>query len=170
MTHQTNFKPSRTARKLAKLKDRQELVNAEEREKRKVRKRDGRCRFPLCGCRKLRLNLEVSHDEHKGWNGPATKRAVSTDVGMIYLCNHRHQFGRISRHMGTLRIRHLTEARNNGPVAWDIDLREIPMSGAGSNLREPLWFEVARESAVQQLEPLTDQQRGILAMLAEMEL
>lgn len=154
-----NWKPSRTARKLAKAADLKKLRTNEANEKKHVRRRDKKCRFPLCGCRKLGLRLEVSHDRHKGMGGnPAGDR--NTRRELVLLCVHRHQDGAISRHKGTLKARYLTAKGYEGPVAWLVDLAEVGLPAE--------WTEVARERAVGQLEPLTPRQAEILETLAGM--
>jgi hypothetical protein len=163
-------KPSRTARKKEAHAVRAKRRLDEDREKAKVRRRDRSCRFPLCGCAKLKLPLEVSHNVHKGIGGDPTGERSKADQ-MIYLCAHRHQHGEISRHKGTVRVRALTDAGMNGPVAWDIDLREMRLERPGSYEPGPaMWFEVALERGVQQFEPLTKDQLTFLKQLAEMEL
>lgn len=154
-------KPSRTdrlkdehARKLAR-----ELV--EDKAKAEARRRDRTCRFPLCGCRRLQLRLEVAHVQHKGSGGnPAGDRNVPENL--ILLCVHRHQFGGISLHKGTLRVVSLSSRGCDGPVKWMVDL-----SYAGSVQR---WTEAAREVAPGVLEPLTEKQRGLLEALAALDL
>jgi len=161
-----NWKPSRTARQIKKRDATIKLKTGEDREKRKARARDlHRCRFPLCGCRRLVLPLEVSHDQHKGMGGDPTGDRSLANV-MTLFCRHRHQFGAVSRHKGTMRTRYLTSAKANGPLAFDVDL------SVGEFPRAPgtVWFEVARESKPQVLEPLTFRQRQVLNYLAEMEL
>jgi hypothetical protein len=92
----------------------------------------------------------------------------------MLLCRHRHQDGAISRHKGTLKTKPLTGKGYDGPAAFYVDLavfqrcdlpfrpgEEIPLAG---------WCEVARESGVGVLEPLTPAQRTILERLAEMDL
>lgn len=169
-TIQPMWKTSRTATKKAKLKDRLKTKTEEKKNKGNVRKRDRVCRFPLCGCRKLGLNIqarpEVSHDRHKGIGGNRAGDRSTTAL-MVLLCLHRHQDGIVSRHKGTLRAVYLTSAGYDGPVAWEIDVEAINRHGAG---REPHWREVARERTPGVLEPLTDWQRSTLELLAEMDL
>lgn len=155
-----NWKPSATLRKIKERKENLELKSSENDNKKEARKRDGyRCRFPLCGCRLLRLRLEVSHQEHKGAGGNPTGTRSTVDK-LITFCVHRHQHGAVSVHHGTLRARPLTAKGTNGPVAFDIQ--------GGFGLPGQGWKELARETAVQQLGPLTDQQRRALERLAEM--
>lgn len=148
------WKPSRTARMKAKKEKRAARRKAESDAKADVRRRDRVCRFPLCGCRRLGLRLEVSHQEHKGAGGnPDGSR--SRRSSMILLCTHRHQDGVFSRHKGTLRIRELTPEGTDGPVAFD-----LLMNGE--------WRMVARESRPGELEPLTPWQSKVIALLALM--
>lgn len=158
-------KPSRTARKKNTIKATREKVAKEDAEKQKVRRREQhRCRWPLCGCRKLRLNLEVSHDNHKGMG---SKDDVSTADQMVLLCNHRHQHGRVSRHAGTMKAEYLTADGYNGPVAWYVDMREIALDTVS---KTPIWLRVATESAPGKLEPTTPHQREVLLLLAAMDI
>lgn len=160
-------KPSATDRKLARRRDRLDLKKDERDNKAGVRQRDKFCRFPLCGCRKLGLILkaigEVSHQRHKGMGGnPAGDR--SQVAGMVLLCKHRHQDGRISIHKGTLRPVFLTPDQFNGLIAWEIDLSAL---GFRTQHELALWREVARETAVQQW-AISSSQRDTLQQLAEM--
>ncbi len=154
-------KPSRTARKKAERETKLAREKHESTNKQLVRVRDlRRCRFPLCGCKKLGLRLEVSHDRHKGMGGnPEGDRSLMPR--MILFCVHRHQDGAISRHKGTLRTVPLTSRGNNGPVAFEVILEAL--TGA------PEWVEVARERSVCELEPLLEWQRTVLLKLAEMD-
>lgn len=150
-----HWKPSATARKKAALKTRGEAKATEATNKRAAKKRDGyKCRFPLCGCAKLKLRIESSHDLHKGMGGnPAGDR--SETAGLITLCLHRHQHGAISRHAGTLRARHLSPERgNDGPVYWDVDAVvleryaiRVPIGNCISEGDGRLWVNVAREAS-----------------------
>lgn len=157
-------KPSRTARKREALESRRDAVRAEMAEKRKVRARDRRCRFPLCGCGPMRLRLEVSHDFHKGMG---SKGGVSLASLMVLLCEHRHQHGAVSRHKGTLRAKYLTPDGYDGPVAWEIDMEALRRPRWQSV--EPRFAEVARESRPGQIEPLQVWQREALETLSQME-
>jgi len=174
-----NWKPVATHRKIQEHKKRAMLKAGEVSQKQKVRRRDGhRCRFPLCGCRKLKLRLEVSHVRHKGMGGNPDGDRSFADA-MVLLCIHRHQYAPISLHKGTLRTRALTPKGANGPIAWDMDCtgfgagylgsqdpgKVIKLAGLASQ-----WSELAREAAVQTLEPLTRGQREMLELLAEMNL
>lgn len=155
-------KPLRTA---AKAQRRTRLAAdraAEAAEKAAVRRRDQRCRFPECGCRRLGLRLEVSHATHKGTRGRDEKRAVSVRSRMMLLCEHRHQHGAVSIHAGTLEAEPLTDAGFEGPVAWWVD------KGAITGDTSPEWVRVASESSVGRLEPTTTWQARLLADLARM--
>lgn len=159
------WKPSRTARKMAEQRDDRKQQTKELDAKAAVRRRDRFCRFPQCGCRRIRLRFEVSHVTHKGMGGnPAGDR--STTEGMVYLCTHRHQHGEISRHAGTLRARFLTGEGYDGPVEWWVNLEgHIDGRGPGADS----WFLLATESGVQQLETLTPAQQSVCDYLAKME-
>lgn len=164
-----NWKPCATARKKKKFEDDRKAKSNELANKREARRRDGhRCRFPLCGCRRLNLaleaRLEVSHQTHKGASGDPTGVRSTPDL-LLTLCKHRHQDGGVSRHKGTMRARYLTSDKANGPVAWDVAARLV-----WPNVRGDHWIEVAREVKVQQLEPLSPKQQVILERLAEMDL
>lgn len=164
-----HWKPSRTARKKAERKVRVERITKEDREKAHARKRDKFCRFPLCGCRKLGLALQVAHKRHKGMGGnPAGDR--SDRKILILLCSHRHQHGRISLHAGTLVAHPLTLAGYDGPVKWMIDVEALAPGLYRGRKPADRWAEVAREVDVQQLEPLADRQRQLLESLAEMDI
>lgn len=80
------------------------------------------------------------------------------------MCEHRHQHGAVALHKGTLRVRPLTAKGCNGPVAWEADASML------WPLTDQKWVELARETAVQQLEPLTPKQHVILERLATMAL
>jgi hypothetical protein len=171
MTFVSNWKPSRTARKLKERRDRLDEKNKEQTAKRDVRRRERyKCRIPLCGCAKLGLvldaRLEVSHSKHKGMGGnPLGDRSV-TEL-MVLLCSHRHQFGAISIHAGTLRVKFLTRDRFDGAVAWWIDANRL-RSDYGAH--PPKWRELARELSPAVWIPPNDWQRATLERLAEMEL
>lgn len=155
----SNPKPSRTARKKAERETKLERLAHENKEKAKVRRRDRGCRFPLCGCKKLKLALQVSHDVHKGMGGDKTGER-SQEHGMVQLCMHRHQFGAVSRHRGTLRAVFLTSHGYNGPVAWEVLHEQFSND----------WFRVATEYAPGQCLPFESTQLIVLEMLAEMDL
>ena len=122
MRHETFFKgdrPSATVqRRLRKL----EADNAEERAKAEVRRRDKGCRFPLCGCGRLRLAREVSHSEHKGSGGnPAGDRSVAEL--MVYLCRERHRTNPFSIDKGTIAWEPVLKREGaNGCIRWLVDV------------------------------------------------
>jgi hypothetical protein len=156
-------KPSPTARKIAQRRKRLDSVNTENAHKREAKRRDQyRCRFPLCGCGALRLRIESSHLRHKGHGGNPTGDRSQVS-GLVTLCIHRHQHGRISIHKGTLRPHFLTNDQFNGTIAWEIDLSELGLKASA-----PVWREIARETSIQSW-ALTDWQRDTLQQLADME-
>lgn len=161
----SNFKTGVTSRVERRTKRAGEKT-AEEKNKKKVRLRDKRCRFPLCGCKRLKIMAHVSHQRHKGSGGnPAGDR--SQPSGMIYVCACRHRENVISIDRGTLRWRELEKGKGaDGYIAWDIRRDELP-----SHLREGRaeWVEIAREWRGGELMPLAGHQLAILQWLAKME-
>lgn len=152
------------AAKVPRVLKQRAIKGAEDGNKAKVRKRDGYCRFPLCGCKAFKLRLEVSHAEHKGAGGNP-KGDRSTPDKLIYLCVARHQANRIAVDRGTLRWRPLTKRGSAGPVAWFVDVRGL------DPLRlelTPKWVEVARETARHVYAPITAPNRVLLEQLATM--
>jgi hypothetical protein len=158
--------------KVERFKKRLTRDTKEDAEKTKVRKRDKRCRFPICGCGKMKLTLgpaanrEVSHSRHKGMGGdPSGERSKA--ALMVLLCLGRHRQLTFSIDRGTARWRPLTTAGANGPIAWEIDMYVYLKIFKPRGAR---WVEVARESAPGVLEPLTPDHAKILTQLAEMTL
>ena len=119
---------------------RHRAVAAEERRRKaEVRARDLVCRFPGCGCRRLGLSTEVSHQTHKGIGGdPQLLR--TTVESMLLLCRHRHREGRISIDRGTLRWEGLTPCGANGRIAWWIQVGVL-----GLRVPAPGWLELGQE-------------------------
>lgn len=175
-------KPSRTARKKAERETKLAREKHESTNKQLVRVRDlRRCRFPLCGCKKLGLRLEVSHVRHKGMGGnPEGDRSLMP--GMILFCVHRHQDGVFSRGKGTLRTFSLTGSGHNGPVAFEIDAdtvmrilapaweEDFVLRAVAAGKCQDGWIEIARERSIHELEPRLMWQQMILDTLAEMDL
>jgi hypothetical protein len=158
-------------------------ASRERKQKDVVRERDGYCRFPLCGCRKLKLSLESAHLKHKGMGGNP-KENLSEPEKLITLCVARHRRLPISMHSGTLRVKPLTDAGTAGPCAFSIDIiklwgRRIDPSGKARGLDKmladhpaagPRWVEVGRETARHSFEPFTVEQATLLKRLAAMTL
>lgn len=132
-----------------------------------VRVRDGRrCRFPLCGCGRLKMRLEVSHARHEGRGGnPAGDR--SDPHTMVQVCAGRHKESRLSIDQHTIRWEGLTDRGSDGPIRWLIDMRELMnfLSVQRDKVR-PQWFELARETGIGTWEPFTAMQREVLDDLA----
>lgn len=159
-----NWKPSRTARKKAEKKKKTERKTTERKNMDAARKADKGCRFPLCGCRKLGLRVEVAHLTHRGMGGnPKGDRTQPDNV--ISLCAHRHQHGEISLHKGTLDIRPLTPDGTRGPVMFLVDAETL---GLDPNY-ERRWYVLASEEAPGQCKPDWIQDMN-LRRLAEMDL
>jgi hypothetical protein len=139
-----------------------------------VRKADRYCRFPSCGCRKLRLALAVAHLEHKGMGGNP-KGDRSDEAKMILLCSGRHRELPISLDMGTIEILPINASLGTrGPCIWyiarealDATLnRAVPRMSPGSSHK---WIEIARERGPHDFEPSTPWQAQVLAFLRGME-
>lgn len=171
-----NWRPSRAARKADERKTKLDRKAHEEREKKKVRLRDRRCRFPRCGCHKLKLRLEVSHSGgHKGMGGnPSGDRSLAES--MVLLCVTRHQDSLTSVHRGTIRTVYLTDRSYAGPVAWLVDSGTLaryrhllPARCQGLCIDAEGFVEVAREIGQNLLAPLEDWQEQLLCLLATMD-
>lgn len=126
-------KPRRGSAKRARIRRKAKADAREDREKTKVRKRDGHCRWPHLTpedrelCRRTRT--EVGHLTHKGMGGdPQTIRSRSHL--MIRVCCHQ---GTGSLHSGDRRVVYLTKEKANGPLAF------LERRGRTQ------WVEVARE-------------------------
>lgn len=169
-----HWKQGRTAMKIAKKKLRGRIKAHEDGEKAKVRKRDKVCRFPRCGCRRLGLPLEVSHNAtHKGMGGnPHGDRSLAHLL--VLLCRHRHQHGRVSRHAGTMRAVPLSMSGYDGRVDWQIRANianEILGIEPAMRLQPEaeLWVSVGAEMAIGVLGPLEPWQIELLTELTRME-
>jgi len=150
--------------KIERYKRRMDLKDKEDAEKQKVRRRDGYCRFPLCGCGKMKLRTEVSHSEHKGMGGNPAGDRSKADL-MVLVCHRRHKDGRVAIDKGTLRWRALTARGSNGPIAWDIH-RDMVHSRRASAKE---WLTLAIETGPHSYQQMTAGQIEILKNLAEME-
>jgi hypothetical protein len=117
MAHETNFKPARSSR-IDKRRAKLDRKAQEDKEMAVVRRRDKRCRFPLCGCGKLKLTLQVSHKEHRGMGGnPAGDRTDRRT--MVLVCIARHRGNSISLDRGTLKWEPVNaDLGANGPIEW----------------------------------------------------
>jgi len=146
-----------------------ELSLAERNAKSLVHDRDKLCRFPLCGCHSggysMKDILTVSHDVHKGMGGDPSGERSQPEL-MLLLCKWRHQDGPVSRHRGTMRTVYLTEQKNDGPLAFEVDLWALY---PGMHERPGTWVEVARELDVRRMGPLSAEQQLLLDELQEME-
>lgn len=138
---------------------------AEQVEKRKVRNRDKYCRFPLCGCGKMKLRTDVSHSQHKGMGGnPAEDRSKAHL--MVLVCGARHKDNIAAIDRGNIRWRPLTARGSNGPIAWDL---HVTMIGSRSSpAGDRVWRELAVETAPHVYKPFTNAQADLLKWLSEM--
>ena len=139
-----------------------------------VRFRDRGCRVPMCGCRRFRLRLEVSHNPkaHQGMGGnPAEDRNDARNLMLV--CAERHKDNPISLDRGALKWEPIYPERGaNGPVRWYVDaaLFVYLTEQATERPSSPVWFELAYEAALGQLGPMSPQQVTVARALARMEL
>lgn len=182
MTQRTNFKPERIVDKVRRHLQRRQTVDAEQLIMRAVRRADRYCRFPLCGCGRLKLSLEVAHAGEQGHRGMGGNRSGSatTPENLILLCRPRHRAHKFSVDKKTLCIEAMTDQGLRGPVQWLIDVAvveslESPSAWAPhwaelAHERDGRhWYRLARETAPHHCEPLTEAQAAVLKMLAGME-
>lgn len=175
-THRPNWKESATARKKARVRAKQKVARDERDHKAESKRRDGhRCRFPLCGCRKLGLRLESSHGVHKGMGGDP--KGLRSDVeNLLTLCVHRHQDGAVSVTKGTLEPVPLDRAKGfSGPVKFLVDVEVLVRYAlADGTVKRKAnaatgFVEVARERTIGVLVPLEPWQWTLLVGLAELD-
>ncbi len=138
-----------------------------------ARDRDGSCRFPLCGCRRHRFVLHVSHQKHRGMGGnPSFDR--SDPALLMLLCAPRHRFNLFSVDKGNIEWRPLTDKGANGPVSWWADadcLRHyLGLDQWAGLCDETRMVQIAREVSPGVLVEPTPLQRATLLALAEMQL
>ena len=146
-------KPTRGTAKAERRARTNKARTREREEKQKVRRRDRFCRFPLCSCHRKNYALHVSHQRHKGMGGNP-KGDRSTSAEMVLVCAPRHRESALSIDSGTISWEGLTLHGADGPIRWL--LHQTIRDGV------PCDLELARESAVQTLLPLTAQQRALL--------
>lgn len=166
-------KPERVIDKVRRHIQRRARTSAEDAIMRRVRREDRYCRFPLCGCGRLKLPLEVAHLEHRGMGGnPSLAR--TTPENLILLCRPRHRAHKFALDKKTIRCVSLTEAGARGPVRWLMDATILSDDYTEdlvfpSNKRgESLWAVLAEETAPHSFLPFTSAQREILTLLAGM--
>lgn len=171
MGHVTFFKETRPSAKVQRALRRIDRDREEDRAKAEVRRRDKGCRFPGCGCRRLRLSLEVSHNEHKGMGGnPSGDR--STPELMMQLCRERHQTNPVSVHSGRIWWVPLNKKLGaNGCVRWMVDAADVRRLMPGVSLPSRAEaVEFAREFAVGIPAQIVVGFEAFVARLAEMDL
>lgn len=164
----TFFKEPPVSAKVRRRRKHQDRQSVEQDQMQAVRRRDKYCRFPLCGCGKFRLQLEVSHREHRGMGGDLTGERSHPDL-LLLLCSARHRENIVAIDRGSLRWLEIgRDAADDPLIAWEVDRHAIePHYLARSD--EPVWMELARETALHVFEPFTHEQLAILRTLAEME-
>ena len=172
-----NPKPERIMDRVRRHMKRQETKAAEERVMRQVRREDRYCRFPLCGCGKLKLPMDVAHagDEGHRKMGGNPSLSATTPENLILLCRPRHRAHKFAIDKKTLRVEPLTERGLRGPVAWSIDhlavcrMVGMDITDAEGLPFQPEWYLLAREISPHQCEPFSPAQSAILQLLAGME-
>ena len=166
-------KPLRVDRKAREQKTRAGRRTLESKHKRQAKARDlERCRFPLCGCQQRGFALHAAHVvTHKGMVGDKTGGRSVPDK-LLTLCGHRHQWGLVSWHRGTLRVEPLTPDGTNGPVRFLIDVTALPAAFLPLMMDYPFprWHVVAEEIAVQIVAPMDEWQVRVCLTLRTMEL
>jgi hypothetical protein len=129
-------KPMRGAAKLDRIIRGKAAHAKEDREKAKVRSRDGHCRWPhpnpdlreLCA----RTRTEVAHLTHKGMGGdPQTIRSKA--ALMVRVCCHQ---GPGSLHSGDRKVVFLSPEKANGPCAF---LERIGKTAKWKEVGRELW-------------------------------
>jgi hypothetical protein len=126
-------KPAKGTAHDERVEKRKAVESYEDGQKRRVRLRDKRCRWPSCDCHQRRDRIEVAHIHDKGIGGDHGLRSSADQL--ICLCVARHQ-GRPSLHSGDLEVRPMRETEGtNGPCEfWRRDAQQQ-------------WYLVAREIA-----------------------
>jgi hypothetical protein len=167
------FKGPRVTEKVRRRRKRETRDKRERANKQEARTRDRKvtrrgCRFPMCGCYRQRLFVEVSHLRHKGIGGNP-KEDRSLPELLISVCNARHKENRISIDKGTLECRPITDGGTNGPVGWWVSVEDLMNPNFEMPGSVDGWFELAREVKPGTLEPLSFVQQEILEFLARME-
>ena len=160
----TNFKKPISGQVVRRLAER-EAKAKEETTMKAARARDKRCRFPLCGCHRLKLRIDVAHKQHRGMGGNP-KGDRTTLRGLITLCGARHRENLISLDRGNLKIVPLTRRGWDGPCMWLVDKRKLDFPVP----TETVWVEVGVEASIGVFEAFTEAQTAILTKLREMRL
>ncbi len=151
-----------------------DLKAREQRTMETVRKRDAGCRFPLCGCRRRGIRLEVAHDEHRGIGGNPAGDRTDTST-MVQVCAWRHKEGIFSLDKKTLRWVPMSTLGANGSIQWQVDMALVDYIRGGrhgTRPTEPRWMQVAIETPGRSRSAvmvMSDLQRDILGWLAKMD-
>lgn len=139
-----------------------------------VRKRDAGCRFPLCGCRRRGIRLEVSHSEHRGSGGNPAGDRTDTST-MVQVCAWRHKEGIFSIDKHSLRWVPMTTLGANGSIQWQVDMALVDYirgGRVGTRPVQPRWMQVVVETPGRSramVMVMSDLQRDVLGWLATMD-
>lgn len=138
------WKPERgTALKERRTK-RKTVRDHETDEKREVRLRDRKCRWPHCSnCRKWKPRLEVAHLDPKGQGGDHGVRTSADRMILLDYLTHQGADG-LERH--ERKIEPLTKRGTNGPCAFFVKVWSETRKG------ESRWRCVGRERSIGILE------------------
>jgi hypothetical protein len=111
------WKPAKGSSLIARKDRRRDVEAYEDAEKRKVRVRDRRCRWPHCeNCRRYEPRLEHPHVVAKGMGGDHGERSSADQ--MILLDWLTHQSGPTSLEQHGRRIEPLTPLGTDGPCEF----------------------------------------------------
>lgn len=167
--HQTFFKEPKSG-KVERRQRRNARTTKEQQVMAAVRKRDKRCRFPLCGCKKFGLQAEVSHFRHRGMGGnPEGDRTVPRLL--VLVCSARHRENKFSIDRGTVRWEPVSAHRGaDGPIDWWVSSADLPEHlSRWVGPRPGEWICVAAEWQAGNLTAPSPGQLEILNWLAKMD-
>lgn len=172
-----NPKPERIMDRVRRHIRRRDTKAAEERIMRAVRAEDRYCRFPGCGCGRLKLGLEVAHAGQAGHRKMGGNPSLSATVpeNLILLCAPRHRKHRFAVDRKTLRVEPLTDAGLRGQVRWWIDASRLPDDMLAAMVTNPRFVApgeewlLAVETRPHTFLPFTPEQAAILKLLSGME-
>lgn len=137
-------KPARGSGLIARHKAKAETKAYEEAQKRDVRARDRRCRWPNCeNCKQFKPRLEVAHLDAKGQGGDHGVRSAASMMILLDFLTHQGELG-LERH--ERKIEPLTSRGTAGPCAFYVKFWSETKKG------EWIWRCVGREVAIGILE------------------
>lgn len=138
-------KPPKGTARMAQQAKRDDIRKHEREVKDAITLRDGRrvCRLdPDCPHVKKGIRVEGVHLDSKGMAGD---HGVRTEVPLMLRGCFIHHQGVRSLHSGDLRVKFLTDAKANGPIALERNETDID---AATGEHRKVWREFARENAI----------------------